>query len=35
MQKLGPTILVIRESPQDVHFHDRIVVLEPKIRRAC
>ncbi len=34
LQELGRAILVIRESPYEAHFHDRITTLEPKIRRA-
>jgi hypothetical protein len=34
LQELGRAILVIRESPYEAHFHDRIAALEPKIRRA-
>ncbi len=35
LQELGRAILVIRESPHEKHFHDRIAALEPKIRRGC
>ena len=35
LQELGRMILVIRESPHEAHFHDRIAKLEPKIRKAC
>jgi len=35
LQELGRAILVIRQSPHEAHFHDRIVALEPKLRRAC
>jgi len=35
LQELGRMILVIRESPYEPHFHDRIAALEPKIRLAC
>lgn len=35
LQELGRTILVIRESPHEAHFHARIVALEPKLRRAA
>ena len=35
LQELGRAILVIRESPHEAHFHDRIVALEPKLRRAA
>ena len=34
LQELGRAILVIRESPHEAHFRDRIAALEPKIRRA-
>lgn len=34
LQELGRALLVIRESPHEAHFHDRIVALEPKLRRA-
>jgi hypothetical protein len=34
MQELGRAILVIRQSPHEKHFHDRIVALEPKMRKA-
>ena len=35
LQECGRMILVIRESPHEAHFHDRIAALEPKLRRAC
>ena len=35
LQELGRMILVIRQSPHEAHFHQRIVALEPRIRRAC
>jgi hypothetical protein len=35
LQELGRAILVIRESPHETHFHARIDVLEPKLRKAC
>lgn len=35
LQELGRALLVIRESPHEAHFHDRITTLEPKLRRAC
>ncbi|MFO0951641.1 MAG: hypothetical protein U0835_10920 [Isosphaeraceae bacterium] len=35
LQELGRMILVVRQSPHEAHFHDRIAALEPKIRRAC
>ena len=34
LQELGRAILVIRQSPHEAHFHDRIAAVEPKIRRA-
>lgn len=34
LQELGRAILVIRQSPHEKHFHDRIVAIEPKMRRA-
>jgi hypothetical protein len=35
LQELGRMILVIRQSPHEAHFHDRIAALEPRIRKAC
>lgn len=35
LQELGHALLVVQESPLADHFHDRIVALEPKLRRAC
>ncbi len=35
MQELGHAILVLRASPLEKHFHDRIAALEPRMRRAC
>lgn len=34
LQEFGRAILVIRQSPHEKHFHERIVALEPKLRRA-
>lgn len=34
MQEVGRAVLVIRQSPHEKHFHDRLVALEPKMRRA-
>lgn len=34
LQEVGRAILVIRQSPHEAHFHDRIVALLPKIRRG-
>lgn len=35
LQELGRAVLVIRQSPHEAHFHDRLVAIEPKMRRAC
>ena len=35
LQELGRALLVIRQSPHEAHFHDRIAALEPKLRKAC
>lgn len=35
LQEFGRMVLVIRESPHEAHFHERIAALEPKVRRAC
>ena len=35
LQELGHAILVVRASPLEGHFHDRVGALEPRIRRAC
>ena len=35
LQELGRAILVIRQSPHEAHFRERIAALEPKLRRAC
>ncbi len=35
LQELSHALLVIRQSPMEPHFRDRIAALEPKIRRAC
>lgn len=35
LQELGHAILVIRASPLEPHFRERIEALEPKLRRAC
>jgi hypothetical protein len=35
LQELGRALLVIRESPHEAHFRDRIAEVEPKLRRAC
>lgn len=34
LQELGRAILIIRQSPHEKHFHDRIVAIEPKMRKA-
>jgi hypothetical protein len=35
LQELGHAILVVRASPLEPHFRDRIAALEPRLRRAC
>jgi hypothetical protein len=35
LQELGHAILVVRASPMEPHFRDRIAAIEPKMRRAC
>src|SRR5207249_11070703 len=35
LQELGHAILVIRASPLEAHFRERIAALEPKMRQAC
>ncbi|MSU23879.1 MAG: hypothetical protein EXS32_08660 [Opitutus sp.] len=35
LQELGHAILVIRQSPHEAHFQDRLAALEPKLRRAA
>jgi hypothetical protein len=35
LQELGRAILVIRQSPHEAHFRERLVALEPKLRRAA
>lgn len=35
LQELGRTILLIRQSPHEAHFRERIARLEPRIRKAC
>jgi hypothetical protein len=35
LQELGHAILVVRASPMEARFHDRIAALEPRINRAC
>jgi hypothetical protein len=35
LQELGHAILVIRASPLEPHFRERIAAVEPKMRRAC
>ena len=35
LQELGHAILVVQASPMEGHFHDRIVALKPRMRRAC
>jgi len=35
LQEYGRAVLVIRESPHEAHFRDRIEALRPRLRRAC
>jgi hypothetical protein len=35
LQELGRAILVIRQSPHEAHFRDRVQAIEPRLRRAC
>lgn len=35
LQELGRAILVIKDSPMEPHFHDRLEALHPKLRKAC
>lgn len=35
LQECGRMVLVIRQSPHEAHFRERIATLEPKMRRAC
>ncbi|HWL16052.1 MAG TPA: hypothetical protein VNR00_10640 [Opitutus sp.] len=35
LQELGHALLVIRQSPHEAHFRERIAEIEPKLRRAC
>ena len=35
LQEYGRAVLVIRQSPHEAHFRERIAALEPKLRRAC
>jgi polyhydroxybutyrate depolymerase len=35
LQEYGRAILVIRQSPHEAHFRDRIAALEPRLRKAC
>jgi len=35
LQELARAVLVIRQSPHEAHFHERLVALEPKLRRAA
>ncbi|MBI3853023.1 MAG: hypothetical protein HY298_22450 [Verrucomicrobia bacterium] len=35
LQELGHAILVVRASPLEPHFHERLIALEPRLRRAC
>jgi len=35
LQELGHAILVLESSPMEGHFHNRIIALKPRMRRAC
>ena len=35
LQEVGRMLLVIRQSPHETHFGDRIRSLEPRLRKAC
>jgi hypothetical protein len=35
LQELGRALLVIRQSPHEAYFRERIAEIEPKLRRAC
>ncbi|MBN9693758.1 MAG: prolyl oligopeptidase family serine peptidase [Verrucomicrobia bacterium] len=35
LQEYGRAVLLIRQSPHEAHFRERIAALEPKLRRAC
>jgi hypothetical protein len=35
LQELAHAILIVRASPMEARFHDRIAALEPRINRAC
>lgn len=35
LQELGRALLVIRQSPYEAHFRERMLALEPKLRHAC
>lgn len=35
LQELSRAVLVIRQSPHEAHFRERLRVLEPKLRRAA
>lgn len=35
LQELGHALLVVRASPMEGRFHDRVEQLKPRIRRAC
>jgi hypothetical protein len=35
LQEYGRAILVIRQSPHEAHFRERIAALEPRLRKAC
>ena len=35
LQEYGRAVLVIRQSPHEAHFRERIAALEPRLRKAC
>ena len=35
LQELGHALLVVKASPMEPHFHDRIEALKPRLRKAC
>lgn len=34
LQEVGRMVLLLRQSPHEPHFHDRLAVLEPKVQRG-
>ena len=35
LQELGHALLVVKASPMEPHFHDRIEALKPRLRKGC